>query len=393
MGIGNPGLSQTEQIPEDPVVVAADEAAARLVEGLLLRHDRLVERQRRVRHPDDLRSLADLPGRLVLSITQPDGPACPIMCRLMEEAVAAPEMVFRAVAGLLCSAQSSRFTLVTHREQLRSLLAASVSWPGDLSRLSDDNLIELVHEAIRPKTTATLWCPGPRGEHQDAEQVVRWLRGPSDAERALAVLRRAWRPPPGVLPVNTEIIFRIPQRLAEFAELCMSEPPDAKNTSRHAEVDRHVCHLARRFRKYTDWGPCVGVPIPLDLLALEPGGRLCAIALVRQGVHPQSRRDLRKRLLFLRFIVRVAFGHWGNGDVRVVAALYADSNGNDAPCGRLESSHVGNDELWTFDEFWDYVTGRANGKTLVAQVVDKATAMLGEIVCQRGADTCVLASN
>jgi len=94
----------------------------------------------------------------------------------------------------------------------------------------------------------------------------------------------------------------------------------------------------------------------------------------------------------MRFIVQVAFGHWVDEDVRVVAALYADSDTNDESRRRTKLSYLSDDDLWTFDQFWDYVAGRANGKTLVAQIVNKTTAMLGKIVCHRGADTCVLAS-
>jgi hypothetical protein len=371
------------------VCEAVEEAAARLAAGLLDRHDRLAERTRRIRDRRPLSRLSSLPAQLVLGFVQPEGPACPVISRLLEEAMWAPERVFRAVAALLCSAQADRFAMAVYREQIDSLLVASGTWPVQLNRLTAEGLVSMIQEAISPSVPAIgLWASTPQWANRDATRLAECLRSQPDVLPALAALQRAREGTGG--PITSDGIgFRVPPPVVALAEGCVSSAPGADALA-DVDVDRRVQGLADRFREEPQEPRFVQVPVPLDLLVLEPTGGIWAIAMVRRLPDGPDHQKIRKSLIFIRYLMHYAFGARNPEDIRVVAALFADRREGQAPRDERNHRLLGEDELWGYHRFWDYVAGRAGGAALVEQVATGAADALTHMECQRPANRCPL---
>lgn len=371
------------------VCEAVEEAAARLAAGLLDRHDRLAERTRRVRDRRRLSRLSALPAQLVLGFVQPEGPACPVISRLLEEAMWAPERVFRAVAGLLCSAQQDRFAMAVCREQIGSLIAASAGWPAQLNGLTDENLASMVQDAIGPSVPAIgLWASTPQWANRDAARLAECLRSQPDIVPALAALRQAREGTTDTI-ASEGIGFQIPKPVAELAEARASSAP-APGRAGGRQMNRRVQELADRFRDGSEQPVFVQVFVPLDLLTVEPTGGIRAIAMVRRAPDGPDHREICKSLISIRYLMHWAFGARNSEDIRVVAALFADRGEGPAPRDERNRRLLGEDELWGYDRFWDYVAGQAGGAALVEQVATGAVDALSHVECQRPANRCPL---
>lgn len=119
--------------------------------------------------------------------------------------------------------------------------------------------------------------------------------------------------------------------------------------------------------------------VPFDLIAFQSDGRLRVIALARQKVSLAERLELRRRLLYLRFFAHYAFGRRKPEDVFVAAAFYADKAEDFSAWLPTENQLFHEEELMSFDDFWNYVTGKGkDGGSLVEKLTADVAKILGE---------------
>jgi hypothetical protein len=98
--------------------------------------------------------------------------------------------------------------------------------------------------------------------------------------------------------------------------------------------------------------------------------------MTRSKASQPEREELRRRMIYLRFFAHYAFGERKSDDVVVVTAFYADKVKYHDFWLPKQKPLFNWEELWGFDEFWDYVAGNAGGGKLVEKVTEEASSIL-----------------
>ncbi len=166
------------------------------------------------------------------------------------------------------------------------------------------------------------------------------------------------------------IVLHVPPQLERLADRTVSRirqdlPVDFKNLQQRI-------HLLAREQASSQFDSFVRVSVPFDLLSLESDDKVRAIVLVRGSANQTEREDIRRRMIYLSFFCHYAFGNRKVQDVLVAGAFYADEK----PEVSKGFKGFGPGELMTFDEFWNHVSGRANGGELIERLTQEAVQLL-----------------
>lgn len=359
---------------DDPLLLAVRDTADRLASGLEYRIEHLAEKEKRVRDSASWDTLPNMPARLIWEAFEPGSAAFFVVYKLIHEARSELPKVYRGIAWALCASQPKRFGLVTYREQLWDALAALDYWPEDGSLFrSEDSVREFVVERVRARGRTDWWSCRASDQEKEASWITEKLLQKGTVRDALTSIRRLQVFNPTAFAAGN-VILRIPHALDSLVERICSEASQGK-LPELAEIQDRIVELARAVASSGEPATDRNQSIPFDLLTMEADGHLHLIALARESAPQAKKEELRRVSLYLRFFGHYAFGTLQPQDLTVALAFYADKSDRFAEWSATTCPMFHTEELWSFDQFWDYVSGRPNGgeliDTLTAQAAEK----------------------
>lgn len=366
---------------DDPISKAVLESAECLASGLSYRLQHLAEREKRVKQNAAWDTLPNMPARLIWEALDPGSAAFFVVYKLMHEARSVLPKIYRAIAWQLCSVQPERFNLVTYREQLWDILAAADGWPDDVEAFTDgptDALLDKIRAdilgALAQRGATDWWSYRAEDRERDASWIAERFKNHWNLVHSFATLRRVQLCEQSALTAGN-VIMQIPRELQTLAETIASQGREGELPTLK-EIGERVAVLASHFIDREDWGVCNNISVPFDLLTLEEDQQLRIIAMTRSKASQPEREELRRRMIYLRFFAHYAFGERKPDDVVVVTAFYADKVKYHDFWLPKQKPLFNWEELWSFDEFWDYVAGKAGGGKLVEKVTEEASSIL-----------------
>lgn len=361
--------------PEDPLLQAVSNSAERLASGIVYRLEHLAEKEQRVRNEAAWETLPNMPARLIWEAFEPGAAAFFVVYKLMHEVRSELPKVYRAIAWSLCAAQPERFGLVTYREQLWDMLASLPCWPEDLATLQPQQIRGLVLDALKQGSKKDWW----KNREEDLERDATWIAerlkdnkliGGFRSLRALQVCEQS------ALTAGNVIMY-IPRALEGLVErICTLGEEGHLPPMR--EIEKKIAELADQAAEkgVSDLGD--NHPVPFDLITFEQDRKFRVIALTRQKANIPEKLELRRRLLYLRFFAHYAFGRRAPKDISIAAAFYADKTKDFSAWLPTEKPLFHKEELLSFDEFWNYITGRDKGGALVEKITADAATILSK---------------
>jgi len=358
----------------DPIDLAISDAAARLSGGLSVRLEQLAKREADVRLTAGWETLPNMPARLVWEAFEPGAAAFFVVYKLMHEARSSLPKIYRAIAWHLCSVQPDRFGIVTYREQLWSLLASIDGWPEDLATVALGNLEQFVFDALKERSESDWFCYKEDDYKRDARWIASRLRENASWVQGLRTLRRVQISQQTSITAGN-VILQIPQELQTLADSICNQATEGQLRSL-AEIQTQIAALAWHFAEKRNWGPCVEESVPLDLLVLQPDGKLLVVAMTRHETNREKQKELRKRMVYLRFFAHYAFGEREPKDVTTVVGFYADKKARHKQWSLKSKPLSHEEEIWSFHQFWKYIVGKDNAAQLVEKITSDAAGIL-----------------
>ena len=360
--------------PDDPLLQAVSNSAERLASGIVYRLEHLAEKEERVRTDAGWETLPNMPARLIWEAFEPGAAAFFVVYKLMHEVRSELPKVYRAIAWSLCAAQPERFRLVTYREQLWDMLASIPCWPEDLSKIEPQQIHQLVLEALNQGSQKDWW----KNREEDLARDAAWIAERLKDNKLLQGFRslRALQVCEQSALTAGNVIMHIPRALEGLAEH-ISTLGEEGHLPPMREIEIKIAELADQAAEQgiTEYGD--NHPVPFDLITFEKDGKLRVIALTRQKASLPEKLELRRRLLYLRFFAHYAFGRRAPHEIFIAAAFYADKTKNFSTWLPTEKSLFHPAELMSFDDFWNYVTGKDKGG---GELVEKITADAAQIL-------------
>ena len=354
--------------PEDPLLQAVSNSAERLASGIVYRLEHLAEKEQRVRNDAAWETLPNMPARLIWEAFEPGAAPFFVVYKLMHEVRSELPKVYRAIAWSLCAAQPQRFGLVTYREQLWDMLASLPCWPEDLATLEPGGVRGLVLDALKQGSKKDWWKSREKDLERDAAWIAERLKD-NNLIQGFRSLRSLQVCEQSALTAGNVIMY-IPRALEGLVEHVCTLGQEG-HLPPIQEIEKTVAELADHAAE--DGLPEIGNnhPVPFDLITFENDGKFRIIALTRQKANLPERLELRRRLLYLRFFAHYAFGRRSPEDISIAAAFYADKTKDFSTWLPTEKPLFHSEELISFDDFWNYVTGKEEGG---GKLVEKITA-------------------
>src|SRR5262249_35844281 len=147
-------------------------------------------------------------------------------------------------AWQLCSAQSKRFRVVTYREQLWSLLAASPLWPEDLSSLTESDARKFIFDTLIERNAGDWWYSREEDCRRDAEWIANRILNNNRMSLGLANLRSLQLSQTNALTAGN-VILNIPADLEMLSGQIVSQAREGKLPPLK-ELQRRLADLARK---------------------------------------------------------------------------------------------------------------------------------------------------
>lgn len=360
--------------PEDPLLKAVANSAERLASGIVYRLENLAEKEQRVRNDAAWETLPNMPARLIWEAFEPGAAPFFVVYKLMHEVRSELPKVYRAIAWTLCSAQPDRFGLVTYREQLWDMLASVQYWPEDIAKLESDEVRDLVLGALTQGSRRDWW----KNREEDLERDAAWVSERLKDNNLLKGFRslRALQVCEQSALTAGNVIMYAPRALEGLVEhICTLGQEGHLPPMR--EIEARVAELANRAAEEGVAELGDNHPVPFDLITFEKDGKFRVVALTRQKANLLEKLELRRRLLYLRFFAHYAFGRRSPKDLSVTAAFYADKAKDFSNWLPNQKRLFHEEELDSFDDFWNYVTGKdKDGGDLVEKITADAAKIL-----------------
>lgn len=374
-GTNQTPLFETTPPPEDPLLQAVSNSAERLASGIVYRLEHLADKEQRVRNDAAWATLPNMPARLIWEAFEPGAAAFFVVYKLMHEVRSELPKVYRAIAWSLCAAQPERFGLVTYREQLWDMLASLPCWPEDLATLQPQHIRGLVLDALKQGSKKDWW----KNREEDLERDATWIAERLKDNKLVGGFRRlrALQVCEQSALTAGNVIMYIPRALEGLVEhICTLGEEGHLPPMR--EIEKKIAELADQAAEkgVSDLGD--NHPVPFDLITFEQDGKFRVIALTRQKASIPEKLELRRRLLYLRFFAHYAFGRRAPKDISIAAAFYADKTKDFSTWLPTEKPLFHKEELMSFDEFWNYITGRDKGGALVEKITADAATILSK---------------
>lgn len=363
-----------EPPPEDSLLQAVSNSAERLASGIVYRLEHLAEKEQRVRNEAAWETLPNMPARLIWEAFEPGAAAFFVVYKLMHEVRSELPKVYRAIAWSLCAAQPERFGLVTYREQLWDMLASLPCWPEDLATLQPKDIHQLVLDALKQGSKKDWW----KNREEDLERDAAWIAERLKDNNLLSGFRslRALQVCEQSALTAGNVIMRIPLALEGLVEHFCTLGKEGHLPSMR-EIEKRIAELADQTAEKGVSEIGDNHPVPFDLITFEKDGKFRVIALTRQKASLPEKLELRRRLLYLRFFAHYAFGRRSPKDIFTAAAFYADKTKDFSTWLPTEKALFHPEELMSFDDFWNYVTGKEKGGgTLVEKITADAAKIL-----------------
>jgi hypothetical protein len=367
-------LFESPPPPEDPLLQAVSNSAERLASGIVYRLEHLADKEQRVRNDAAWETLPNMPARLIWEAFEPGAAAFFVVYKLMHEVRSELPKVYRAIAWSLCAAQPQRFGLVTYREQLWDMLASLQCWPENLTTLEPQEIRGLVLSALKQGSKKDWW----KNREEDLERDATWIAERLKDNNLLRGFRslRALQVCEQSALTAGNVIMRIPRALEGLVEHFCTLGKEGHLPSMR-EIEKRIAELADQTAEKVVSEVGDNHPVPFDLITFEKDGKFRVIALTRQKANLPEKLELRQRLLYLRFFAHYAFGRRTPKDISIAAAFYADKTKDFSKWLPTEKSLFHPEELISFDDFWNYVTGKdEGGGKLVEQITTDAVKIL-----------------
>ena len=284
----------------EPIEEAILESAERLSEGLIERLKHLTEKEEKVRFQANWETLPNMPARLLWEALEPEAGAFFVVYKLMHEMRSELPKVFRAIAWKFCSVQPERFGLVTYREQLWDVLASVDYWEEEVKKqISQQSVETFVAEHLEKRTKKDWWSY----REEDFERDVRWiaerLKENNNLLNGFKSLRNLQVQGQSTLTAGN-VIMQIPTELQSLTENIIAQG-DKGFLPPFDEIRGRIAELTQKTKDNGIGSISTNQSVPFDLLAFDAEDNLYVFCLTRTKATEIEMKDLRRRLIYLRY--------------------------------------------------------------------------------------------
>jgi hypothetical protein len=239
-----------------------------------------------------------------------------------------------------------------------------------------DELRTALLKSFKQGSNRHWWGHREEDRERDAAWIAARLKDHPKFLQGFKSLRRLQMSEQSAITVGN-VIMHIPQDLETMADAVCSQGAEGHLLSME-ELETRVAGLADSAAERGTTQAGSHHPVPFDLLTLDTGDHLRVLTLTRQKTSFTDKLELRRRLIYLRFFAHYAFGRRSPKNVTIATAFYADKTNDFSAWLPTEKPLFNPTELWSFEDFWNYVAGRKNGGELVEKITDDAAKVLRE---------------
>jgi hypothetical protein len=313
------------------------------------------------------RELESVPSQILWRGLEDEAAPVFVVYKLLHEAFSNSPMFFRRFITSLMLAQPERFSRVFSRETLWSLVARTpgIEVPADWASPSH------IRGRLEKLNLKSFWRRSDAELQRDAESISAMLTkdGETGFLDGVKALRRLQAERATGL-TNGNLMLFVPAKLTQYvtdvAELglrgCL---PDIK------EMWAKVHEIVR-----DPLGEGRHQSIPIDVLFTEPEGEtLECFVLVREKKTEGKQVELRRNSLLVRYFLKYAFSAYDIDKLRVRLAFYLDPESRFDPLEPPKALFY-EEEMLAFEDFWEIITGKPGGASLVLKARDAAAEKL-----------------
>jgi hypothetical protein len=342
----------------------AVQVGASLAAGLLARARDLPKREHLIKkyRPGTLESV---PGQILWEGLGEEAAPVFVVYKLIHEIYSnAPSFFRRSIVDFM-RAQPSRFSTVFNRETIWSILAHVPGMKIPFELHNRERIIAL----LRKINEKAVWRRSEAEIEREAEYILDQLKSSHAFGSGFSALRQLQIEKATSFTEGKLMLF-VPAKLTQFAEelATLGENGKLPNLKEiYSKVDEIVRDNSKEGRHRS-------VPIDILFTELQPD-RLNCFTFARTNADAAERRELRVRLVLVRYFLRSAFRGYGPDQVNVQASFYLDRDPwfRSAP---QEEHLFHSDETITFHDFWNMITGEPNGAALIEKLRDAAVNAL-----------------
>ncbi len=309
--------------------------------------------------------LESIPSQILwLGLQEEAGPIL-VVYKLVHEALSSTPCIFRyLILNLLC-AQPERFSPVFIRETLWSAVAR----PPDKIVPEDIALEPHILKMMALVNRLGFWRRSDMELQKDASVVSLMLNAHGQFNAGLRALRHMQKET-GNAFARGNLVVLVPAKLQQYANMVCEHGLKGKLPT-EAELADKVNEIG-----IDPMGEAIHISVPIDLLYSEAKGEVVdCLIFVRSSLEAAGQQDIRRKSIYIRYFLRLAFPEYRIEDLRVRLAFYLDPDGALKPSSEY-GSLFHRTELVSFQDFWEMVTGSADGHKLVDTVREQAAAKL-----------------
>lgn len=335
-----------------------------LANGLLGKVSKFPEKEELLKKYRD-GTLESVPGRILWDGLGEEAPPIFVVYKLLHEALSTTPQFFRGAIKELMKAQPERFSAVFSRETLWSVLSEARGFNAPRG-LYDAERIKHLLSTINKKG---IWYRSEEELEREARYILNVLETKTKLAQGFETLRLLQVEKAKSL-VRGNLLLFVPAKLRQFtAEMSAlgERRPFPQLSDIYATIDEIVRDHSGEGRHES---------IPIDILFTEmPNDTLQAVVLARTTAPIAERRELRERLLLVRYFLRLAFKGYDSKQTKVQLAFYLDQDKwfrNTTP----HDSMFHEEEILLFESFWELLTGRKDGSKLIDAIRESAVKEL-----------------